>query len=307
MKPRLLLVSAIAGTVFMTGLPSAARAGDRGFALEATRHMTVSSSHSAYTELNIPRDARLSLDYFSRKARATPRFSSGDEFGALLLVSEANYADTFTAIRLAKGDGVSQREISLGVDLCQVARYCTIPAGNYRLYLITDVALSVQIELLGLVGRSNAKLTEHVDSHLSGATESYYHSTPQGGVEVASHGAGFSPSLTGASNFVFSAFWFRGPSEPAGPTPADKPLVQVGDAGGCTFEGAPSAEQYAPGCPTGQRRGNFSTFRALSQFGFEQWSSTANVPAGQMGYGYYGVHTGIRDPGFVGFWLDLDG
>lgn len=109
----------------------------------------------------------------------------------------------------------------------------------------------------------------------------------------------------GDRNLTFSAFWFRGPHEPFGPAPTDQPLLQVGDAGSCAFQGSPPAEAYSPGCPTGEMSGNFSTFRALSQFGYLHWSSTANLSPGQYGRGYYAVHTGIRHPGFIGFWLDL--
>ena len=82
-------------------------------------------------------------------------------------------------------------------------------------------------------------LTTKAVGELSGATSSYFHSSPGAPVEAAATGMGFTADLTGDSNYVFSAFWFRGPEEPAGPAPADQPLLQVGDAGGCHFFGEP--------------------------------------------------------------------
>jgi hypothetical protein len=307
MKPRLLLVSALASTVFMTGLPPAARAADARL-LEANRFMTVSASSSAYTDIHIPQGARLSLNYWTRKDVPTPRFSQGPGFVALVLASREAIGVTYSAVRLPAEKGVFQRHISLAPDFCQLDRFCKIPAGSYRLFLVTDVPASVEVEFKGLRGSSNVELKRQMTGDISGATESYFHSTPQGPVEVDAHGAGFSPTLSGRANFIFSAFWFRGSNEPAGPAPADKPLLQAGATGECFFGGSPLApEAYAPGCPTGEPGSNHTTTRALSDFGSLQWGSAGNIRPGPYGVGYYAVHTGIRNAGFVGFWLDLDG
>ncbi len=273
--------------------------------VRATGHMTVSASSLVYTELHIPQGTRLSFDYYSEGKHPTPRFSKGSEFGAIVLVSETNRADSYLAARLEKSPGVSQRLVSLGKGICQVRDFCEIPTGNYRLYVVTNDRLRVEIEFQGLKGSSTITPTTKAIGELGGATETYLHSTPRAPGEVAATGMGFSPTLTGGFNFLFSAFWFRGPQKPAGPPPADQPLLQVGDAGGCTFNSSPPAEAYAPGCPTGAMDGNFATFRALGRFSYLQWGSIANIHPGQYGRGNYAVHTGIRNPGFVGFWLDL--
>ncbi len=268
--------------------------------------MTVSASRSSYVDLRIPSDARLSLNYWSRRDLPTPRFSPGDEFAALVLASRDTIGMTWDAFRLPDEKGVVQRDISLGFDICQLDRFCEIEAGNYRLFLVTEVPTTVEIVLKRLRGRSNLELNRPMVGEISGATASYLHSTPEGPVGADAYGVGFSPMLTGDHNFLFSAFWFRGPNQPFGPAPADKPLLQIGDAGGCEFYGVvPEPEEYAPGCPTGSTDGNFSSFRALDDYGFQQWGSAANIRGGQYGEGYFAWHTGVRDPGFIGFWLDL--
>jgi hypothetical protein len=267
--------------------------------------MTVSASSSVYTKLHVSRPARLSLDYYSKGDHLTPRFSKGSEFGAVVLVSDDNQAKTYTAARLPRSEGASQRLISLGPEICQVQDFCEVPAGDYRLYVVTKDPLTVQLDFQGLKGTSTIRPTMKAVGELTGAEVSYFHATPQGTGEVAAHGAGFSPNATGTSNFIFSAFWFRGPQEPVGPAPADQPLLQVGDAGNCRFSGSQPGEAYAPGCPSGQMGGNFLTFRALDRFSYLQWESQSNLHPGEYGRGSYAVHTGIRDPGFVGFWLDV--
>ena len=305
MKIRLLIASALVGSLLSGGLPLAARAGEHPSAVTATGHMTVSAPSSAYVDLRVPRDVRLSLNYWSRKPLPVPRFSSTEGFAAMVLASQDQVGITYDAFHLPDARGIVQRNVSLGMDFCQLDRACKIPAGNYRLFLVPDGPVRVEIELQGLRGKSSLRIDDPVVGDISGATESYFHSTPRGDVELAAHGVGFSPRLTGEHNFLFSAFWFRGPARPAGPAPADKPLVQVGNAGGCLFTGSPPAESYAPGCPTGSMHGSVSTARALDHFGYQQWGSSANIAPGPYGDGYYAVHTGIRDPGFVGFWLDL--
>ena len=82
---------------------------------------------------------------------------------------------TYSAFRLPNDKGVVQREISLGMELCMLDRYCEIAAGDYRLFLVTDVPASVEIELKGLRGSSNVQLHRPMVGDISGATASYLH------------------------------------------------------------------------------------------------------------------------------------
>lgn len=305
MNARLLLASALVGTLVLAGVPARAGGGEVG--IEATGRMTLSASSSAYVDLSIPQKARLSLNYWTKKGASTPRFSRGDGLASVVLASLDTVGITYSAFRLPKAKGILQRKVSLGPELCQLQRYCEVEPGDYRLFLVTDVPATAQIELRGLSGSSTLELVHEVTGDISKATASYFHRTPDGSAEVAAHGAGFSPTLTGTSNFVFGAFWFHGPNEPFGEAPADKPLLQVGATGQCTFDGSPPAESYAPGCPSGNNDFNVTTLRALDDFGALQWGAMSNIGPGQIGMGYYAWHTGIRDPGFIGFWLDLTG
>jgi hypothetical protein len=283
-------------------LPVPARA--RGGVRTATGLMSVSGSGVVYTRLHVAEPARLALNYWEEKGR-TPRFSDERGFAAVVLAPVEQGAQTYIAARLPRPNAPDLPLVSLGPDLCQLDAVCEVPAGDYRLYLVSEDKVTVDLHLDGLPGASRFKVTTPAVGEVSRATESYYHSTPQGAVEVAAHGAGFSPVLTGESNLLFTTFWFRGPTEDVGPAPADYPLLQVGDAGSCMYGGSPPAGAYAPGCPGGERRSNFSTWRVLSDFQYLQWGASTNIGPGEYGWGYFAWHTGVHDPGFVGFWLDV--
>lgn len=308
-RRRSLSITALVSTLCLVSwVPTSARAQvAEDDVIRATGHMTVIGSSLAYTEVLVPHPALLSLNYYSKDEHPTPRFSEGSEFGAVVLVSQKDPALAFAAVRLEKSPGLIQRHISLGPKSCQVLEdYCEVPVGNYRLYMVSDDRLQVHIQFRGLKGTSTIRPTRKAIGELSSATASYFQGTPRGSIEAAATGMGFSTDKTEHPKYIFSAFWFRGPKEPAGPAPADQPLLQVGDAGNCHFFGEPPpAEAYAPGCPTGSAGGNISSFRALDRFAYLQWGSIANIH-GQYSAGNYAVHTGIRDPGFVGFWLDLE-
>jgi hypothetical protein len=301
-------VLAIAGLLPSRALAAASpsESGNPTPALVASRHMTLSAPGSAYADVRIPHDVRLSLNYWSRKDLPTPRFSRGDQLAALVIASKDSIGMTWAAFRLPREAGVVQRDVALGgTDLCQLQRYCEIPSGDYRVFVVSKAATSVRLELKGVTGRSTISLEQPIVGEISGAVDSYYQEASGGVTELARYGVGFSPNLTGEHNFIFSAFWFHGPNDPAGPPPADKPLLQVGNAGGCSFSGAVPPDRYAPGCPAGDSDGGVSTARALDDFGYQQWGAAANIRPGPISRGYYAVRTGIEDPGFVGFWLDL--
>lgn len=283
-------------------LPAPALARDR--VRSATGLMSVSGAGVVYTRLHVAEPARLALNYWDKKG-PTPEFSDGRGFAAVVLAPVEQGAQTYIAGRLPQPNGIDLQHVSLGPDLCQREDACVVPAGDYRLYLVSEGKVTVDLRLDGLPGASRFKVTAPAVGEVSRATESYYHSTPQGPGEVSAHGAGFSPELTGESNLLFTTFWFHGPTEDVGPAPADHPLLQVGDAGSCMYAGPPPAGAYAPGCPGGQRRANISTWRALSDFQYLQWGASTNIGAGEYGWGYFAWHTGVRDPGFVGFWLDI--
>ncbi|MFN2587693.1 MAG: hypothetical protein ABR613_06225 [Actinomycetota bacterium] len=296
--------AAVAIWCLFLGLPEAAARHARGAIPKAAGQTTVTAGRLAYTRVEVPEAAGLALQY-SKRDHAAPRFVGGDGFAAVVLVSEDRLDSTFLAARLPRTRSAPRRYVSIGEDLCQLEKACRVPAGTYRLYVVTQEPVRVEIELQGLTGATTIAATTAATGELSGATESYFHSTPGGPVEVAAHGAGFSPEPTGRANLIFSTFWFAGSDHVITPAPANKPLLQVGDAGICRFRGSPPPEAYAPGCPTGDMRGNFSTFRAVSDFAFQHWGAAIGIGPGQYGWGNFAVHTGIRDPGFVGFWLDV--
>lgn len=295
------LVATVLLSIALVPAPARARAG----AVEASGFMRVTGKGLVQTRLHVAEPAQLSLDYW-RDGTPVPTFSKGKGFAAVVLVA-ADWREgrSYVAARLPQPNGIDQKSVAIGHKLCQLERACDIPAGDYHLYLVSDGKVSVDLQFEGLPGSSRVTLTAPANGELSEATESYFHGSPPGSLEMDAHGAGFSPELTGKSNLLFSTFWFHGPEEGVGPAPADKPLLQVGDAGSCNYDGPPPANAYVPGCPGGHQGSNFSTWRALSNFQFLQWGASTNVGPGEIGEGYFAVHSGIRDPGFVGFWLDI--
>ncbi|HYO61816.1 MAG TPA: hypothetical protein VEU29_07945 [Actinomycetota bacterium] len=158
----------------------------------------------------------------------------------------------------------------------------------------------------GLSGSVTATPVDPVKGSIEEREPDYFYGVPHTATGLDATGVGFAPTTTGKS-IVFSAFWFRGPRDGVGTIPpTDKPLLQVGVAGACAyFDKPPSVGAFAPGCPSGSDIGTFATQRAFDDFGFLQYNQLAGLPAGDYGLGNYAVHTGIYDPGFVGYWIDV--
>lgn len=274
---------------------------------QAAGVVTVKGSATGVVSLQVPRDARLSLDYFDDSSETGPRFSKGAGLAAVLLVPDSSAGRPLTAVRLPDAPGQVQRLISLGPRNCMVVGPdCAVPAGTYRLFLVTESEVVVTLRFQGLSGSTTVTPSEPVDGAVAHPGLEYSYGIPYMGTGLDAVGAGFAPETTGRA-VVFSAFWFRGPRGGLGPVPpTDNPLLQVGVAGACAYFGeTPSEGAYAPGCPRGSEIGTFATQRVFDDFGFMQWNQMAGVPAGKYGLGNYAVHTGIFDPGFVGFWIDI--
>lgn len=269
--------------------------------------VVVKGSSLAATSLFVPEDARLSLDYYDESPLTGPRFSRGTGLAAVILApDDSDGARALTAVRLPKAPGQVQRLISLGASLCTAEpEGCLVEKGLYRLILVASSRVTVTMTLEGLPGAVTVHPSEPVAGSISEAAPEYSYELPYTVTGVDAMGIGFAPETTGRA-IVFSAFWFRGAEEGIGPVaPADEPLLQVGAAGGCVYFGAPPAvAAFAPGCPQGNDAGTFLTQRALDDFRFLQWGSLGGVPPGVYGLGNYAVHTGIFDPGFIGFWVD---
>lgn len=296
--------AALTVTALLTAAVIAAPAHAGAGGVEAKGRMKLTGSGVVYTDLHVPEPAQLSLNYWD-EGLLVPRFSKGDGFAAVVLSPVARGAEKYIAARLPQPSTAGWDRVSFGPDLCHIDRTCEVPAGDYRLYLVSEGKVTVDLLLEGLPGSARVKVSKPAVGELSRATEAYFHGAGSSGLQMDAHGAGFSPELTGKSNLLFSVFWFHGPREKAGPAPADKPLLQLGDAGHCQYDGPPPADAYAPGCPGGWQRGNHSTWKALSEFDHLQWGTSSNIGPGSYGDGYFAVHSGIRNPGFVGFWLDI--
>lgn len=295
----------------------AATAASAPFAGAAAVHtaagvVRVEASGLAWASLDVPRDARLSLDYYDESALTGPRFSSGRGFAAVVVVPDVpdGVAGALTAVRLPKGPGQIQRFVSMGGrDSCAFEpRGCPVPAGPYRVFVVTESKVVVTLRFEGLSGSTRIVADEPATGEISAPEPEYSYEVPYTVTGLDATGMGFAPSTTGRA-VVFSAFWFRGARDGVAPiAPADEPLFQIGLAGTCLYFGEPPAVgAFAPGCPTGENTGAFATQRAFDDFSFMQWNQASGVPPGTYGLGNYAIHTGIFDPGFIGFWIEAEG
>ena len=288
-------------------VPAPAGAGPRMVA-RAKERLTIQGSGLRRTQIYVPRDATLNLNYWAGKGEL-PTFRGEKGFSVVVLIKVGQFDHSFTIARLPKKRGKTSAHVSLGPDYCMIKKACRIPQGLYNVYLASEKETSVRLTLNGLEsGSSTVRPRTPVKGALGGPTDSYWHTTPSAPVEVAAHGAAFSPQLTGRSNFVFSSFWFRGNDAPVGPPPVDKPVGNLGDAGGCTYRGARASDPYAyaPGCPGGSQHGNFSHFKLLNGVEYLQWGSLANMGPGEFGTGYFAWNTGIKEKGFRGLWFEME-
>jgi hypothetical protein len=269
--------------------------------------VTLKGSTTAVVPLEVAEDARLSLDYYDESSLTGPRFSDGPGLAAVILVPDTDSGPTrpLTAVRLPEAPGQIQRLTSFGPNNCMVTGPdCAVRAGSYRMFLVTESPVTVTLRFQGLSGSTTLRAREAVEGAIVEPGLAYSYGLPYMGTGLDAVGAGFAPQTTGTA-IVFSAFWFRGAEQGIGPAPADEPLLQVGVAGACSyFEEPPAVGAYSPGCPRGSEVGTFATQRVLDDFAFMQWNQLAGAPPGTYGLGNYAIHTGIFDPGFVGFWID---
>lgn len=270
--------------------------------------LVVKGSASSAISLDVPENARLSLDYFDGSPETGPSFSDGRGLAAVILKPEgtAGSVRALTAVRLPEARGQVQRLVSLGPDNCMVrSAGCPLVAGTYRLILVADSRVSVTLRFDGLSGSKTLRLTDRVAGAITAPKPEYSYDVPYTVTGLDATGVGFAPKTTGDA-IIFSAFWFRGAQKGVAPAaPADKPPLQVGAAGSCVyFDRPPSVGAFAPGCPGGSDAGTSLTQRVFDDFGYLQWNQLGGVPPGTYGLGNYAVHTGIFDPGFIGFWVD---
>jgi hypothetical protein len=270
--------------------------------------VVVKGSRTSAISLHVPEDARLSLNYFDRSSSTGPNFTDEPGLAAVILTRQtrAGSAQALTAVRLPEAPGQVQRLVSFGPGNCMLrSAGCRVVAGRYRLILVTDSSASVTLRFEGLSGSTTLRPAEPVAGAIADPVPEYSYHLPYTATGFGATGVGFAPETTGRA-IIFSAFWFRGADKGVGSSaPADKPLLQVGAAGACAyFDHPPAVGAFTPGCPGGSEAGTFLTQRVFDDFGFLQWNQLGGVPPGTYGLGNYAVHTGIFDPGFIGFWVD---
>lgn len=294
---------ALAGTTF--GAPPA----DAGGAPPALAGRTkVVATTSSWMRVRVPRDASLAIGFTeSFDGLDGVSFDEGDGLAAVALAPQVADPQPVAAVRLPRAENRLVDAVGLGPRNCQTEAACELPAGTYRLYVVTDRPVTVELVLRGLSGTTRLRPKLPVGGATSGAEHERFHSTPYTATAASMWGVGFTPQVKARYGMLFYSFWFNGSSTPAAPVPpADHPLLQVGISEACFYDGAPTEETaFLPGCVGGLPRGGQTALKALDDHRYTQWGSEVGVTSGSYGLGANVIHTGIFDRGFAGFWLDL--
>ena len=271
----------------------------------------VKATRTGWIPVRIPKPAKLALGFTDDFQNLDGvRFDGGKGLAALVLQSEKDSTGTYTAVRLPAEKNRLARVTSMGPNVCNVAPTCTLEPGTYRLYVVVGPGgpVKVTLDFGGLKGSTTLRPTRAARAEVSGPKVEYFHEAPYTATGAAAYGAGFFPEVTAKRALLYTAFWFRGSEDPSVPVPpADQPLLQLGQSGRCFHDVEPEVHDTAflPGCPGGWDRGGPTALKAVDGYKMVQWGQEVGVPSGTYGLGGYITHTGIFDPGLVGFWLDI--
>lgn len=272
-----------------------------------TRRITVKAAETSWMPVRVAKDATLALGITDDlEGLEAVEFDDGDGLAAVALAPVVDDPQPVAAVRLPHADNRVVDLVGVGPRNCQTESSCRLPAGNYRLYVVTDHPVTVKLTLGGLRGSSTLRPALPLGGAPQGAEHESYRSTPYTGTAASAWSVGFTPQVRTRYGMLFYGFWFNGSAVPAGPPPADQPLLQVGASEACFYEGAPQEETaFLPGCAGGLPRGGSTSLKALDDHRYAQWGTEVGVKSGSYGLGANVVHTGIFDRGFAGFWLDL--
>lgn len=258
--------------------------------------------------VSIPADATLALGFTEDyKGLQGASFDAGGGLAAVALAPAAVHdPQPVAAVRLPKAENRLVDHVALGPRNCQTTAACDLPAGEYRLYVLTDRPLTVRLTLGGLPGRSKLRPSLALPGAASGAEHETFHQAPYTATGASAWTVGFTPEIRTSYGMLFYSFWFNGSSKPVAAPPADQPLLQVGTSEACFYDGAPQEQTaFFPGCAGGLPRGGHTALKALDDHRYAQYGSEVGVTSGRYGLGAHVLHTGIFDQGFAGFWLDL--
>lgn len=264
---RLAAATAAAGLVVVLApsAPAAARKQTVSPVVMGADNLITGSSGS--TLVTIPSDAT-----YDGKTGDNPyfRFSGGGRFaGVLLAEAGANVIRDGVSFFIGRygfcgSPGCTPNQtrqvlITSGTDFEDV-----LPAGDYRLYLMTDAPASVRIQLDGLSGSTKIVPKGPLDVDVT---------EPGSGVAVPQNVAysyGRSYDFTGEYGFTFNVLSIRGDTWAAG------------RYGNCIYEGDPPLPPQlaygTPGCPGGLSLAEVDATARVSKFRIDSYATTIFAP-----------------------------
>ncbi|MDQ4025440.1 MAG: hypothetical protein M3217_08120 [Actinomycetota bacterium] len=292
---RLAAATAVAGLVTAL-VPNAAGAVKKQTVAPAVlgADNLVTGSSTATTVVTIPHDAR-----FNGKTGDNPyfRFSGGGRFIGVLL-ARVGTGLTPDGVSLLVGrygfcgsPGCTPAETTQFLALRGTGTEPVLPAGDYRLYLITEAPGSVRMLFDGLRGKVKVVPDVPVDAEVT---------EPQTGISVPlnlAYSYGRTYDFKGVQGFTFKVLRIEGDSWVAGRYGsciyADEPLVP------------PQLAYSAPGCPGGLNLAEIDGTSRTSPFRIDKYSATVFDPGKWTVSSFYEAAGAITNSDALSVAVDL--
>ena len=247
-----------------------------------SEYVTVRGARHASVVVTVPKDVNFRADGLREMNRPSVRFT-GKAYGWLLQAEPAGLRSGFVGhVRMPAAEGgtvifrMDGKDRRTGANLFETN---VLPAGRYRLHLLSDGAGSVRFRLPGL--RGSRTLDARAPSGVTSVTQ-----TPPTPAGHAPPAYGFGSTIetdNGALALTFD--WVV-------------TTVQVAaHYGSCAYRGGPPAGQWLPGCPGGDTviMGLYGPFVGCCGTG---WGG-AWLPPGRWGYGrWYDAAGPVERAGF---------
>jgi hypothetical protein len=222
-----------------TALPGSSHAAVRP---SLVRQVTVSGDRTGWTSVTLPRAVAAECPGQRTCARKAALRLSGGAFGYFLVYEKDDATQpvpSVVVVRLPKAQGGRVVAIAGGRDPrtgADVAETAVLPAGRYRLFLLTNGRGAVSVRFPELAAGAVSVRAARAAPFRAVETAPQY----AGPLAPSAWAGGITVPATGVRSHGYVFDWTRGPAA-------------AGVVGGlCLYHGAPPADTWLPGCPAGQ-------------------------------------------------------
>lgn len=264
-------------------------------------------SGAAWGSIRLNRPTQVSLQWTRELAGLRGvKFPTSDRMQVLVLVPQGKLSPSVQAVALPPAEKRAAEVVALGRNLCE---RCDLAAGSYDVFVLGGSSRGITVFFEGLDGTTTIELNHKARGGLKDADDEFSLGTPYLISGIDSYGAGYFVDVDSRNTLLFHALWYRGADEPPVPgAPVDEPLASIGHSADCLYrDNPPPGMGFAPGCPGGQSGFGLTSAWMLQKKRYLRWGARLGSQPGTYGIGAWAIHTGIFDPGFAGFWLELQG